>query len=184
MEPHHRAGRDGRLAHRRRPRVVQHRRCRPTRPIPIHYDRHPDCSIPTVPATATNGTWTWASQSTCTGRYGEGWAVDWWGISTSNPPSPNFSLSNATEVTSPGTTTTGPVSATGSIGLPGSKFFHVGDNLAGEVVNATSGCTVTAGVSPACGWRSATYPSAADVPAQLCVNMYDLHFIHRRPQDR
>ncbi len=123
-----------------------------------------------------SGTWTWASQATCTGRYGEGWAVDWWGISTSTTPTNNFTLTSASIVSTPGTTTTGSISSTGSLPITGGNHFHVSSDLNGEVVNAVSGCTVTAGGIVGAWSSSATYPSQADIPPAICVNMYDLHF--------
>ena len=123
----------------------------------------------------------WVGQD-CAGRYGTGWAVDWWGISTSATPSPNFNLTDASEVVYPGTsTTTGTVSPFGvSIGnLSGGRFFHVGQYYAGETVNSSTTCTdelVGGKASSTAPWSAtATYPSFADIPAQMCVNMYDEH---------
>ncbi len=131
-----------------------------------------------------SGTWTW--DQSCSQRFGTGWAVDWWGISNSATPSPNFSLTNATEVNPPGTTTTGTVSPAGfALGsgpgghVSGGGYFHVGQFYSGENVNNSTNChdTIVSGKDTSSGaWSaSATYPSAADVPAQLCVNMYDEH---------
>jgi hypothetical protein len=127
-----------------------------------------------------SGTWIWASQSTCSGRYGEGWAVDWWGISTSATPTNNFTLTDATIVTPPGTTTTGSITATGTAfmnahPLSGGQFFHVSTNYNGETVNSSSTCTDSGGGSSASWSASATYPNQADIPAAICVNMYDEH---------
>ena len=58
-----------------------------------------------------SGTWSWDRPAAQ--RYGTGWAVDWWGISTSPTPTNNFTLTNATTVNPPGTTTTGSVTSTG-----------------------------------------------------------------------
>ncbi len=130
-----------------------------------------------------SGTWSWPGQN-CAGRYGEGWAVDWWGISASQTPSPSFSLTNATEVNPPGTTTTGTISPFGAIQIHGTNgapntFFHVPQYYAGETINSASTCTDTGSGSTAASngsWSAqATYPSQADLPAQLCVNMYDEH---------
>ena len=122
-----------------------------------------------------SGTWSWPGQN-CAGRYGEGYAVDWWGISSSQTPSPSFSLTNATEVTAPGVTTTGSVSPAGAIPIHNtSMFFHVGQFYAGETVNSASTCTDSGSGSSGSWSAAATYPSMADVPAQVCVNMYDEH---------
>jgi uncharacterized repeat protein (TIGR01451 family) len=132
-----------------------------------------------------SGTWSWPGQS-CEGRYGEGYAVDWWGISSSATPANNFTLTDATEVTAPGTTTTGSVTSVGSIPIKANgMFFHVAQYYAGEDVNSASTCTDT-GTGPTAGstgsWSaSATYPSLSDVPAQVCVNMYDEHGSEGKP---
>ncbi len=136
---------------------------------------------------SVNGTWSWPGQN-CEGRYGEGWAVDWWGISTSPTPNPSFSLTNATEVNPPGTTTTGTISPAGSIPIhpkaapgqppPPNTFFHVPAFYAGEDVNSASTCTDTAAkpTGSTGAWSaSATYPAANVVPPQICVIMYDEH---------
>lgn len=138
----------------------------------------------TVTATLS-GTWSWPNQS-CEGRYGEGWAVDWWGISSSKRPANPFSLTNATEVTGPGVTTTGTISPFGAIqikgtgpGPGGGTYFHVAQYYAGEDVNSTSTCTDSGSgpnVSSSGSWTAtATYPSKADIPPQVCVNIYDEH---------
>ena len=75
-----------------------------------------------------HGTWSWTDQL-CTGRYGVGWAVDWWGMSSSATPDPSFSV-QATEVVPTGpssdpwsqsTTVVGTVSPVGAIALDGSQ---------------------------------------------------------------
>jgi hypothetical protein len=131
-----------------------------------------------------SGTWTWASQADCTSRYGEGWAVDWWGISTDATPANNFTLTNADIVSPPGTLTTASITATGTAPgtLSGGQFFHVSSNLNGEVVNSTSGCTVTPGGITGLWSSTATYPNQQDIPAAICVNMYDLHFAGTDPK--
>ena len=132
--------------------------------------------------TATlSGTWSWPGQD-CAGRYGTGWAVDWWGISTSATPTNNFTFTDASIVDPPGTTTTGSVTSTGTADqaahpLSGGRFFHVGEFYAGETANSVSTCTDTTSPSGStASWTAtATYPSAADVPPAVCVNMYDEH---------
>lgn len=130
-----------------------------------------------------SGTWSWPGQN-CEGRYGEGYAIDWWGVSSSQTPSPSFSLTNATEVATPGSTTTGTISPAGAIAIgngpnPSGGYFHVAQYYAGEVVNSPSTCTdTTINGQPGSegAWSAtATYPNAADVPAAVCVNMYDEH---------
>jgi hypothetical protein len=146
-----------------------------------------------------NGTWTWTDQ-TCSSRYGIGWSVDWWGISTAKAPSPSFSLTGATQVVPTGpaghvwnssATTTGTLSFDGSIQIPippapppppgtpkpkpvPASYFHVGTYYSGEDTNL---CAQTLPDGTMLGpWSAtATYPAAADVPAQLCVNLYDEH---------
>jgi hypothetical protein len=125
-----------------------------------------------------SGTWTWVGQK-CEGRYAEGWAVDWWGISNSKTPNPNFSLTNASAVTAVGTTTTTTISPAGAIPIKGGGFFHVAKYYGGETINSASTCTnfgsgKTAGSTGS--WSAtATYPSQSDVPPQVCVNIYDEH---------
>jgi hypothetical protein len=162
---------------------------------------------PTGSATVTlQGSWHWTGQK-CTGRYGIGWAVDWWGLSTSAAPSDDFSV-YGTEVVPTGpssdpwatsATTTGSVSPAGAIRLghgappppppppppPGSgpppppppppaTYFHVGSAYSGEDTNLCA--TANAEGYPHGTWSaSATYPSLSDVPATLCVNLYDEH---------
>jgi hypothetical protein len=125
-----------------------------------------------------HGTWSWPGQP-CAGRYGEGWAVDWWGISSTSTPNPSFSLTNASEATGPGTNTTGTISPAGAIPIPGGTFFHVAQFYAGQVVNSAATCT-DSGTGPAAtssgAWSaSATYPTLSDVPPSVCVNVYDPH---------
>lgn len=128
-----------------------------------------------------SGTWSWPGQN-CAGRYGEGWAVDWWGVSTSPTPANNFSLTNATEVTAPGTTTTGTITSVGSIPIQGGTYFHVPQYYAGEVVNSSSTCTDTSTGGSTGSWSAtATYPSKSDLPPMLCVNMYDEHGSEGKP---
>ena len=127
----------------------------------------------TVTATLS-GTWSWPRQ-TCAGRYGEGWAVDWWGISSSPTPDPSFSLTDATQVTGPGQTTTGTISPAGAIPIPGGTYFHVAQAYSGEAVNSPTTCTDTASGSMGSWSAQATYPSLSTVPDQVCVNMYDEH---------
>lgn len=135
----------------------------------------------TVTATL-HGTWSWAKQ-TCENRYGTAWAVDWWGVSTSQTPANNFTLTNASIVTSPTTTSTGSVTATGFIKIPtgpppGSPqyYFHVGTDYAGQAIHSSSTCTDLPGGGSTGSWSAtATYPNQADLPPQVCVNMYDVH---------
>ncbi|HUC37412.1 MAG TPA: hypothetical protein VMR97_09840 [Acidimicrobiales bacterium] len=135
-----------------------------------------------------SGTWVWPGQA-CSGRYGEGYSVDWWGISSSSTPSPNFTLTNASEVTGPATTTTGSVSPVGAQDIKGSggiadSFFHIGQYYSGQDINSASTCTDTTFSGQSGGnstgstgpWAaSATYPSLADLPPNLCVILYDEH---------
>jgi uncharacterized repeat protein (TIGR01451 family) len=133
-----------------------------------------------------SGTWTWPNQA-CAGRYGEGWAVDWWGASTS-PSAPNFSV-DATQLTgiAQSDVTVAPEAATGSLAIPStSDYFHFGPLYNGEDVNTASTCTDTGSGNSATSsgaWNaSGTYPSASDVPPQLCVIMYDEHGTEGSPR--
>jgi len=129
---------------------------------------------------ALSGTWIFPGQS-CEGRYGTGLAVDWWGISGSSTPSPNFSLTNATVVTDKtGTVGRATISAAGAIPITGDGFFHVSSQYNGFTVHHTgSTCidtTVNGKVAASGAWSAeATYPNAGDIPPNICVNMYDPH---------
>ena len=127
-----------------------------------------------------HGTWSWPGQN-CAGRYGEGWAVDWWGISSSATPNPSFSLTDATQVTGPGQTTTGTISPAGAIPIPGGTYFHVAQYYAGEAVNSPTTCSDTANGSAGTWSAQATYPSLSDIPDKVCVNMYDEHGKEGKP---
>ncbi|MBN8487372.1 MAG: hypothetical protein J0M20_06570 [Burkholderiales bacterium] len=133
------------------------------------------------------GNWWWAGQR-CTGRYGVGWSVDWWGVSSSQTPVPNFTLPSATQVKAHGVTTTGPVSFAGSIAIPGGTYFHLGSYYSGELAFSPDTCSNAhmggkSGITGA--WSaSATYPAGAMIPPQLCVNMYDPHGRAGKPSDK
>jgi len=136
---------------------------------------------------ALSGNWSWPGQA-CGGRYGIGWAVDWWGISVLKTPNPSFALTNASEVVPAGPAnkpweftalSTGTVSPFGAIVLPSSpghpqQFFHVGSLYAGEDTDLCAQ-TMPDGTPYGAWSATATYPSSSDIPAQLCVNMYDEH---------
>jgi hypothetical protein len=67
-----------------------------------------------------------------------------------------------------------PGSGPGSGPGTAATYFHVGQYYSGEDTNLCADATGSVGMAGT--WTaSATYPSAADVPAQLCVNMYDEH---------
>ena len=126
-----------------------------------------------------SGTWSWPGQD-CAGRYGEGWAVDWWGVSASKTPTNPFSLTNASIVTSPGVTSTGTISPAGAWQIKNSSnWFHVPQLYDGETVNSAATCTDTGtgkNATSSGSWSAtATYPNQADMPAQLCVIMFDEH---------
>ena len=125
-----------------------------------------------------SGTWVWPGQD-CAGRYGEGYSVDWWGVTTS-PTAANFSLSDASQVNGFASSTTGPMTSDGSITYTaGGTYFHVAEDYVGQDVNSAATCTDTgsgASAGSTGAWAaSATYPAVADVPPQLCVIMYDEH---------
>ena len=133
---------------------------------------NPDGSV----SASIGGTWVWAGQD-CAGRFGSGIAVDWWGISASATPTPNFSLTNASMVPGPAQKSTGTISPAGAIKIKqNGLFFHVAQEYADETVNSTS-CTDTPANKGSTGpWTAtATYPNLKDVPSQICVNIYDEH---------
>ncbi|MBV9950664.1 MAG: hypothetical protein JO291_01840, partial [Acidimicrobiia bacterium] len=121
------------------------------------------------------GTWVFAKQI-CSGRYSTTFGVDWWGLSASPLPANNFTVTNATQVTSPGVITRGSFNATGSIKTPSGQYFHVGPKYSGETVHHTGTTCVNTPTGSTGSWTaSATYPSIDDIPAKVCVNMYDPH---------
>ena len=68
------------------------------------------------------------------------------------------------------------MTSTGSIqiGKTG-QYFHVGSLYADESVNSASTCTDVGKNSEGSWSAEATYPSRADIPPAVCVNMYDEH---------
>ena len=150
------------------------------------------------------GTWAWPGQN-CAGRYGTGYAVDWWGISQSKIPNNSRVVVSQTQVTGVDTVTTLPGSGgpAGSIPLKVGDlpaYFHVSQYYSGEDVYSPDnqggadsvlpqGATCTDSVPGGGGndissgpWAAqATYDSMQDVPAQLCVVMYDEHGNEGRP---
>ncbi|HVT76402.1 MAG TPA: hypothetical protein VHD87_05185 [Acidimicrobiales bacterium] len=140
-----------------------------------------------------SGTWTWPAGQQCVGRYGTGWAIGWWGIGATTTPAHNFTLIDATQITSPdqgengNPPSTGSITATGSIPFPKSgdfanQHFYVGQYYDGSEIFTQDFCnqaqppdgTSTAAFSGTFS-ASATYPSADDVPDEICVNTYDEH---------
>ena len=122
---------------------------------------------------SVGGTWNWgalsgsSAQSSCTSRFGVGWAVDWAGISNSASSSNPASLGSLT------------------IGkkVGGGKFFHIfeSDMIAeGNYYGFTGPCTpqelALEPGHPSGPWdASHTYSAGQTIPKELCVNMYDLH---------
>ena len=153
-----------------------------------------------VPAAATatvngttvtlSGTWTWTGQD-CSGRYGDAWSVDWWGVSTSSTPASNFAVTRS-EITDPSqgengaAPSTGSSTATGSWQIPGTspaQFFHVDTAYDGQEIFTSAFCGSQADPKNPTGTytATATYPSVSDIPAEICVNMYDVHGSQGKP---
>jgi uncharacterized repeat protein (TIGR01451 family) len=140
-----------------------------------------------------SGNWTWPSGQSCTGRYGTGWVVGWWGIGASQTPANNFTLTNASTLISTdqgingNTVGTGSITSTGSIKFSGNSpfpndYFYVPTNMNNQEIFTQSFCNSAqppngSGNAAFSGTytATATYPSAQDVPSQLCVNTYDVH---------
>ena len=145
------------------------------------------------PAVQVNvgGTWDWGTlsgssvQSKCDGRSGVAWSVDWWGISNSTTAKPitdgqlTGSLVNRTT-----SSTVAPSPTTGDLNpsattwpIAGGGQFHTTSLYNGFDADLCKAPNSTdANGFPMGPWSaSATYPSAADVPAKLCVNFYDPH---------
>ncbi len=135
-----------------------------------------------------SGMWNWgelsgsSKQSKCDGRYGVGWAVDWWGMSGSQQPNAINGLTGST-VTWAGKGSAplnaGPVPLTpvGALQTVGGQFFHVTQNYNGfdaDLCHAPD--SLDKDGFPQGPWSAyAIYPDVNDVPAQLCVNFYDPH---------
>ncbi|MGH9079876.1 MAG: hypothetical protein ACRDYE_07365, partial [Acidimicrobiales bacterium] len=84
------------------------------------------------------GTWDWGSSAglsgggaqDCSGRWGVGWAVDWWGMSSSSAASSIPGLTNASGATlDPG----------GSIKTSAGQYFHVNTATQGTVAAVSAG---------------------------------------------
>ena len=133
-----------------------------------------------------SGTWSWEApaspspQTNCDGRYGAGWAVDWWGINKAPQAINGLSYQVAA------TTGAGAIATNGS-GQP----FLTTSTAASPAVTLTSKTgttfhaskTINGWITPLCTngrpignfSSTATYPNAASVPDKICVNFYDLH---------
>jgi hypothetical protein len=128
-----------------------------------------------------SGTWEWPANGAqdCAGRYGEGFAVDWWGIASGALPANNFTLTHASEVTAPGTIGSGSITAGGSLPTPSGSYFHMAPLYSSETVNGPTTCTdvTVSGKATSTGpWSAtATYPNVASIPPEICVNVYDEH---------
>ncbi|HET6793207.1 MAG TPA: hypothetical protein VFH45_02120 [Acidimicrobiales bacterium] len=166
---------------------------------------HGNWSWDTLSASDDNGSTKSSPQLACQGRYGVGWAVDWWGTDAAHP---SFSIQNdaynqvgatqnpavpfAAGSSTPGYS--GPITEVATAGLPLSKVgapgvFWVGGAAAGVAPGYAGGtnavydgfaaplCATTAADGAPIGtWSAqATYPSINDVPRVLCVNFYDMH---------
>jgi uncharacterized repeat protein (TIGR01451 family) len=138
-----------------------------------------------------SGTWDWGTlsgsspQKDCSARSGVGYSVDWWGISSSQTPKAitdgtlTGSLVNATTSskvapsTTSGTLTPSTVKNGAPWAISGGGFFHTTHQFNGFDTNI---CGNTSSGFPQGHWAAfAIYPSASDVPPQLCVNFYDPH---------
>ncbi len=141
---------------------------------------HPNGAV----TVSLRGAWTWKGQS-CTGRYGVGWSVDWWGVGSLQPPA-RFEVVDATTVVGTGspnrwTTTaveTATIAVAGALTIPASPgkpqtYFHTGSSLSGQNLSL---CANAVGKTLSGAWTaSGTYPAAGLIPGRLCVNLYDLH---------
>jgi uncharacterized repeat protein (TIGR01451 family) len=152
-----------------------------------------------------HGTWKWSTITACTKREGTGWSVGWWGLgTTSSLPSPNFSLTHASTVSTTSTKNVTPAKTTNAT-ISGAKYalkatgrtpsyFYEGANLNGYVPFYTvSGSPPHTTETPTgtCStehtsnknktivhgtWSAhATYATLTEIPGDICVNLYDLH---------
>jgi hypothetical protein len=147
----------------------------------------------TVTVTVT-GNWTWPAGQACSGRYGNGLSVGWWGIGSAATPASNTTLTSASEITATGqgingtAPISGSITSTGSLQFPRTDptypndHFYVGDYYGGSEIFTAAFCnaaqppngtstTAFSGTYTA----TATYPNATSVPSTICVVTYDEH---------
>ena len=134
------------------------------------------------------GTWSWGEladqksspQKDCAGRYGVGWSVDWWGMSSSKGATTISGLRGST--ITPATKTDAPAASWGDL-IPGGTwqvkssnlFFHTSAPFNGFLADLCNNATQTS-TGPEGGFQSlAVYPSRDAIPPRLCVNFYDPH---------
>jgi hypothetical protein len=125
-----------------------------------------------------NGAWSWAPdgspspQASCSQRYGVGFVVSWWGMSSS-AALPTFPVTTSQWIGTPPTAASvGPVTAAGYLPSAAGNFF-VPKYYVGQITDL---CSDTQNGYPVGTWSAqATYGSAADVPPKMCVNFYDEH---------
>jgi hypothetical protein len=139
-----------------------------------------------------SGTWNWPGQA-CNVRYGTAWSIGWWGIGSSATPLPSLTLTNVSLITNSGQGQGGSSPSTGSQTAAGSwkiqsgtykdKFLYVGSQFNGQQIYTTSFCNAFGTTGDPSGTYSATatYPTANDVPSQICVNTYDIHLDNNGP---
>ena len=147
-----------------------------------------------------SGDWVWPAGMNCAQRYGTGISVGWWGIGSGATPTKNVSLTNASKITAVGqgingsAATVGSITSTGAMQFDNSepafagKYFYVGDYYSDSTIFTSAFCNASqpggSSVTTAFSGKfnaSATYPTAADVPAQICVNTYDEHGTQGKP---
>ena len=134
------------------------------------------------------GSWSWGEladqksspQQDCAGRYGVGWSVDWWGMSSNKSATtiPNLQGSTIT----PATKSAGPTSSWGALSPGGAwavqgtnLYFHTSAPFNGFVADLCKNATQTS-TGPEGSFTSyAVYPSRSAIPPRLCVNFYDPH---------
>lgn len=125
-----------------------------------------------------NGSWSWAPdgspspQASCSQRYGVGFVVSWWGLSSSHVL-PTFPVTTSQWIGTPPTAATvAPVTAASFLPSAAGNFF-VPSYYVGQITDL---CSNTQNGYPVGTWSAqATYANASDVPPQMCVNFYDEH---------
>lgn len=144
-----------------------------------------------------SGTWSWGElgpagtktspQNDCSGRYGVGWSVDWWGINNSKSPDSGKGPTTASTVSiadknNPPTNIgqqSASVGGTWQVKQTG-QFFHTTAQYNGFEADLcptnNPDITLDKNGAPMGSWSaSAVYPSRSAIPAQVCVNFYDPH---------
>src|SRR3954452_10214744 len=130
-----------------------------------------------------SGQWSWEApfsptpQTNCNGRYGAGWAIDWWGINGGGNAIPGLSYpavatsgnTIATQGGQPFLTTSTAAFPAVTLTAKSGTTFHASQTLNGFQTPLCTNGHLAGTFSTSRG-----YPSAQSVQDKICVNFYDL----------